>query len=274
MTQTRLGVSLVLVIATPAFAAGQMPTPPPALASAVQAAGGSEPGAPPEKAGLAEGSRVPTFPQLFTGLVRDFSRLASKDHALILGFGAVTAVGSYRLDEPIAAADWGRGFVRQALEPGAIIGNTLTQSGAALATYAIGRALGKPRIAIVGADLFRAQLVAQGAVQAVKFSTQRTRPDGTRLSFPSGHTAAAFSTATVLHRDLGWKVGVAAYAASTMVAASRIQAGRHYLSDVIAGATVGILAGRSVTVGRGPAQFSLSPMAVPGGLGVTFVKIQ
>ena len=57
------------------------------------------------------------------------------------------------------------------------------------------------------------------------------------------------------------------------VAASRVQMKRHYLSDVIAGATVGILAGRSVTVGSRNVRFSVDPMPVAGGMGVSFTKV-
>lgn len=99
---------------------------------------------------------------------------------------------------------------------------------------------------------------------------QRTRPDGTQYSFPSGHAATTFATATVLQRHLGWKAGVPAYAFATYVAASRVQVKRHYLSDVTMGAAIGIIAGRSVTLGRGDARFALSPSAVPGGGGVNF----
>mgnify|MGYP002382179598 CR=1 FL=1 len=57
--------------------------------------------------------------------------------------------------------------------------------------------------------------------------------------------AQAFATASVLQADLGWKAGLPAYAVATWVAASRVQTKRHYVSDVVAGAAVGILAGRS-----------------------------
>jgi membrane-associated phospholipid phosphatase len=97
----------------------------------------------------------------------------------------------------------------------------------------------------------------------------RTRPDGTQYSFPSGHSSVSFATATVLQRDLGWKVGVPAYGLATYVAASRIQDKRHFLSDVTFGAAIGIVAGRSVTVGSGNAKFAVAPSATPGGGGVT-----
>ena len=142
-----------------------------------------------------------------------------------------------------------------------------------MATYAIGRATDSPKVTSIGASLFRAQVVAQTTTQAIKFAVRRTRPDGTSLSLPSGHTAAAFATASALQSELGWKVGAAAYGAAAWVAASRVQARRHYLSDVIAGATIGIMAGRSVAVGNGKMRFALSPMPVPRGIGVSAVSL-
>jgi membrane-associated phospholipid phosphatase len=78
----------------------------------------------------------------------------------------------------------------------------------------------------------------------------------------------------VLQTKFGWKAGIPAYAMASWVAASRLQSNRHYLSDVIAGATIGVLAGRSVTLGRGAARFSVSPTAIPGGIGMSFVRVQ
>jgi membrane-associated phospholipid phosphatase len=128
-------------------------------------------------------------------------------------------------------------------------------------------------VAVLGADLVRAQFVSQGVTQAIKLSVGRTRPDGTSMSFPSGHSASAFATATVLQRHLGWKAGIPAYGVAAYVAASRIQAQRHYLSDVAFGAAIGIVAGRTVTIGHGNARFSVAPAAAPGGAGVNFTWV-
>ena len=89
--------------------------------------------------------------------------------------------------------------------------------------------------------------------QSLKLAVGRRRPDGTRFSFPSGHTSSTFATATVLQRHFGWKVGVPAYAFASYVAGSRLQENRHYASDVMVGAALGIVSGRAVTVGRGRA---------------------
>ena len=111
--------------------------------------------------------------------------------------------------------------------------------------------------------------MAQTLTSAVKLSVRRARPDGTQYSFPSGHTSVSFATATVLQRHLGWKAGVPAYALATYVAASRVQDKRHFLSDVAFGAAIGIVAGRTVTLGRGEHRVTMAPAATPGGGGLS-----
>jgi membrane-associated phospholipid phosphatase len=143
----------------------------------------------------------------------------------------------------------------------------------AAATYALGKLTGSPRVTQVGADLVRAQIVAQGVTAAIKMSVTRGRPDGTEFSFPSGHASVTFASATVLQRNFGWKVGVPAYGVAAYVAASRIQAKRHFLSDVAFGAAIGIAAGRTVTIGHGGGRFALAPIAAPGGAGVSFTWV-
>jgi membrane-associated phospholipid phosphatase len=212
-------------------------------------------------------------PQLFKGLHRDFQRLASSDQMWIAAIGGFSAMGLHTLDGNIAGSNWGGGTAHDVFGPGEIVGGGLVQASAALGTYAIGRIANNPRVARLGGELIRAQLVAQTVTQTIKVATQRTRPDGSTLSFPSGHTASTFATATVLHREFGWKAGVPAYALASWVAASRMHAERHFLSDVVMGATVGIMAGRAVTVGTGGTRFAISPVAVSGGIGVSVVQI-
>lgn len=78
----------------------------------------------------------------------------------------------------------------------------------------------------------------------------------------------------MLHRHFGWKAGVPAYAAASYVAASRLQERRHYASDVIVGAGIGIGSGRAATGGRGGTRFALAPIVVPGrGAGVSFTQV-
>ena len=92
-------------------------------------------------------------------------------------------------------------------------------------------------------DAFSAAIMA-GAVNGIKYSVKRLRPDGSRYnSFPSGHTATAFLTASLLHKEYGWRspwFSIGGYTAAAVTGVSRICNNRHWLSDVVAGAAVGI----------------------------------
>jgi len=70
------------------------------------------------------------------------------------------------------------------------------------------------------------------------------RPDtGYPTSFPSGHTAQAFAAATFLVKEYGHKnvwYSVGAYSMATSVGVLRVMNNRHWISDVLAGAGVGI----------------------------------
>lgn len=94
-------------------------------------------------------------------------------------------------------------------------------------------------------DAFSAAVMF-GAVNGIKYSVKRMRPDGTsRNSFPSGHTATAFLTATMLHKEYGWRspwFSIGGYAAATVTGVSRILNDRHWMSDVAAGAVIGVSA--------------------------------
>lgn len=82
-------------------------------------------------------------------------------------------------------------------------------------------------------------------VYVVKYGLGRLRPDGsTYNSFPSGHTAMAFTSATLLHKEYGYLspwVSIAGYTAATVTGISRALNNRHWLSDIVVGAGVGIL---------------------------------
>ncbi len=86
-----------------------------------------------------------------------------------------------------------------------------------------------------------------GMVNTIKHTTKELRPDGsTRNSFPSGHTATAFAAATILHKEYGltrspW-YSIAGYSVATATGICRILNNRHWVSDVLVGAGIGILA--------------------------------
>ena len=94
-------------------------------------------------------------------------------------------------------------------------------------------------------DAFSVALMA-GTVQGLKNATNVMRPDGSdNHSFPSGHTATAFMTATMLNKEYGYKspwIGVGAYSVATATGLMRMANNKHWLSDVMVGAGIGIMA--------------------------------
>ncbi|MFQ5674984.1 MAG: phosphatase PAP2 family protein [bacterium] len=136
-------------------------------------------------------------------------------------------------------------------EPGAIGGSTAFHVGTTITTVAVGQLLGSARVSNFGMQLVRAHLLNTMVTQLLKRTVRRERPDGSnRRSFPSGHASSTFALATVLQRNFGWKVGLVAYTFATYVGVSRLSENKHYLSDVIMGAAVGIATAQSI--GRGP----------------------
>jgi membrane-associated phospholipid phosphatase len=222
----------------------------------------------------AAGRPGPAFRELFTSLDDDLGRLATRESGFVLAIGGGLALAAHAEDRDVTAILHGSALARRTAPPGAAIGNGAAQLALAFGTYAVGRASGHPRAASIGADLIRAQLLTQGITYGLKTATGRTRPDGTPRAFPSGHASATFATATVLQRRLGWKVGVPAHALASYVAASRLASNRHYPSDVVFGAALGILVGRSVTVSAGRVRLSVEPLAVPGGAGIAFAPVR
>lgn len=82
-------------------------------------------------------------------------------------------------------------------------------------------------------------------VLGLKSITHEERPDGSsNNSFPSGHTATAFAGAEFLwqeYKDKSIWYGIAGYAVATGTGLFRIYNNRHWLTDVAAGAGIGIL---------------------------------
>ncbi len=113
-------------------------------------------------------------------------------------------------------------------------------------------------------------LLALGAASAtanlaVKGLARRRRPERqeddargvsmpTSSSFPSGHTASAFSFATAMTSDTPW-LALPLFGVASLVGYSRVHAGVHYPSDVLAGCVLGLSVGtlvREVTLRVGP----------------------
>jgi len=83
-------------------------------------------------------------------------------------------------------------------------------------------------------------------VNTLKRSARVERPDGSAFnSFPSGHTANSFMNAAFLDKEYGQYrhplYGIGAYAMASATAVGRQMNNRHWVSDVLAGAGIGLL---------------------------------
>lgn len=202
----------------------------------------------------------------------DFRNFFSGDTARTLTYVSLFA---------IASAPWDRQGVNNGFnipttlfQSGNFIGQVAFQLGAGFATYGVGKASGNKKLAYAGRDIVRAQVLSQTIVQTLKFTVRRERPDfSNNKSFPSGHSASMFATATVLHKYYGWKVGAPAYALGTYVAMARMAWNRHHATDVVMGAGFGIASARTVTMSMGKTRFNVGVQPQPGGASVNFTKI-
>lgn len=90
-----------------------------------------------------------------------------------------------------------------------------------------------------------ATLLSNGIIKTLKSATGVTRPNGiVDNSFPSGHTNTAFVGAEFLwqeYKDVSVWYGVAGYTVATATGMMRLINDRHWVSDIVAGAGVGIL---------------------------------
>ena len=168
------------------------------------------------------------------------------------------------------------------------LGGTLSDLGNGLGDGAIvypslfalavgGRLLGKPGMQKVGTRALESTLLAGAAALALKAVIGRQRPDNTGsnayvfrpfhfhdLSLPSGHAAVAFALATSLARETGDKwTDAAFFAAATLTAYSRMHDDKHWASDVVLGAGIGILSARFVH------RFQAKVAVSPGGFGLS-----
>ena len=167
-------------------------------------------------------------------------------------------------------------------EPGA----AFTSGGVAAGLYVVGKLAHKRRLTETGLLASEAYLDAGMLVGAIKLVTQRPRPNlhggsgsffrgGT--SFPSGHSSAAWSVATVAAYEYRKRrlISIGAYTIAAAVALARYSGRAHFMSEIVVGSAIGFYTGRFVyrtrhvvlgdpAVGTPPAkQSKLVPMLAP-----------
>jgi membrane-associated phospholipid phosphatase len=153
--------------------------------------------------------------------------------------------------------------------------------------YLAGSIGGNDTAAAVAQDGLAASLIASGLVTpAIKFIVGRSRPNQNAgiaqfhpfsgaSSFPSGHTTQAFALASVVanHYEETW-VTCSSYTIAGLVGIARSYHDAHFASDVLAGALIGSMVGKSVVEHNRmlrPGKVVVLPVVSPGSAGVRII---
>ncbi len=164
-------------------------------------------------------------------------------HLLFLAGGSISTIGIHQEDSKIqkdfASRPLGKTF-DDIMNIGA---DPLVLAGASLVTLSISELIDAKKVAITSGTMFEALTLTEIIALSLQFATQRTRPDGSKHSFPSGHTSGAFALAAVAETYYGPWVGIPSFALASLVGVARLDSNKHFASDVMAGAILGTLMG-------------------------------
>ena len=211
---------------------------------------------------------------------RDFTAFPQRRSTwAILAIAGGAAAAAHPLDDDANARLGGSDAAATFFAPGKWIGAVYVQGGVAAGLYVVGRwaiphtsdAPKTNKVSHLGFDMLRALAVSQALTQGMKVTIRRDRPTGECCAFPSGHSSASFATAAVLERHLGYRAWPTFLVAS-YVAMSRVHDNRHYVSDVIFGAGLGIATGWTVVGRHGRSTYALTPVPIKGGMLLTFTR--
>ena len=195
---------------------------------------------------------------------------------VLLGIGGAAAAIAYPFDTEINEELQEAETLKKVMKPGKYLGYGWVQASAAIGLYVAGRYWlprqedgSRNKMAHLGFDLLRANIVSQALTYGVKVAVRRDRPTGECCSFPSGHASVTFATASVLERHFGYRASWPMFAIAGYVAASRLTENRHYLSDVLFGSALGMASGWTVVGRHGRDNFALYPVPVRGGVALS-----
>ncbi len=169
---------------------------------------------------------------------------------LLIAGGASFAIHD-KLDDRVAANTrrhpnrWGKGS--DAL---AAVGNPGHQFAAITGLYAYSLATQDVEAHELSRTLFDALALTGASTVLLKVATNTRAPNGqpdfAGGAFPSGHVSSSVAFAAVLDEYYGHRIGIPAYVLSGLVAWERIDDREHDLSDVVFGAALGYVIGRTV----------------------------
>jgi membrane-associated phospholipid phosphatase len=132
---------------------------------------------------------------------------------------------------------------------GNTVGNGFIEVGAAGGMFLTGQLSEDKKLADTGIATLEALLINGVATEGLKYAVGRQRPNGQgdKMSFPSGHVSMTATLAASVSEMYDWdlRLAIPLYATVAVVGIARMDSNMHYLSDVLAGLTLGTLIGSS-----------------------------
>jgi membrane-associated phospholipid phosphatase len=194
--------------------------------------------------------------------------------------GALAATAlAYALDDHVRARPFAPGSSKATRST--TVRDALPLVALTAGTFAWGELKHDSAIAATGTDMAEAALLSYLGANVLKFAAGRLRPDQTLShsqwrksgsSFPSDHVATVFAAAQVLsdrlpveRQGLRWT----AYGLAGATAIVRINGNKHWLSDTVAGAALGLATGRFVSQRRLDSFHNLTVGVAPTSGGMT-----
>ena len=173
--------------------------------------------------------------------------LSNQSNQLILGSAAIAALAATKVDHQVKSYAQKKGLLSDDISHfgdmyGGRWGHWLLWSSILATSLDNGK---KAKLS-KKMEFSTLAMVTNGILtEGMKRGVGRKRPNGSCCkSFPSGHTSHSFTIATIVNELYGNQMCIAAYCLAVLVAASRINDNKHYLSDVLFGAGLGTAVGR------------------------------
>lgn len=185
---------------------------------------------------------------VFADLKGGTERIFSRENLPLAMMGTGLAALALAADHEVQSYFQDHHPLRNVSEYSDRLGRVYTHLGIGTALFGAGQLTNDEKLADAGIVSLEALLVNGVATLGLKYAVRRARPDrSARTSFPSAHASSTAALAASISGVYDWdlKVAVPLYAATAFIGASRIDDNKHYLSDVLAGITLGTVVGAS-----------------------------
>jgi len=209
-------------------------------------------------------------------LLSNFKNLFSTANIKPFVIGSAATAVSIPLDDPLKNYFGEKRRAKPIGEVGAVIGHPVVLGAAAGGALLWSYNTSNDRFRSMSFTLTQALIVDYSMTAALRLVVPRDRPDASgRLSFPSGHSSGTFAAATVISHYYK-KALIPAYATACFVGFARIEKNKHHLTDVVFGATLGIITARTAVRGTNTllgGKITWMPRVLPEGGVAVFITL-